>query len=116
MDQKTQKGINTPNYKRIYEDLIDQKYPDRKALCEKILAKGELSFLDVLELNHLLFGTASKKVLEMNQKYRSYDESTILEILDYQKKNGLNNTQLANHFKLSRNTVTKWKVLFEELE
>lgn len=51
----------------------------------------------------------------MNQKYRSYDKATIIEILNYQKKNSLNNTQLSNHFKLSRNTVTKWKTLFNDL-
>ncbi|HUH25918.1 MAG TPA: helix-turn-helix domain-containing protein [Flavobacterium sp.] len=51
----------------------------------------------------------------MNQKYRSYDKATIIEILNYQKKNGLNNTQLANHFKLSRNTVAKWERLFQEV-
>jgi hypothetical protein len=33
-------------------------------------------------------------------------------MLDYQKKNKLTNSQLAKHFKLSRNTVTKWKRLF----
>lgn len=115
MDQKTQKITNTPNYKQIYKDLIEQKYPHKKAICTAILEKEQLNFLDVLELNALLFETVSKKTLEMNQKYRSYDETTITKILNYQRENGLTNTQLAYHFKLSRNTVTKWKALFHEL-
>lgn len=115
MDQKTQKIANIPNYRLIYKDLIEQKYPHKKAICATILAKQELTFLDVLELNELIFETVSKKTLEMNQKYRSYDKATIIEILNYQKKNSLNNTQLSNHFKLSRNTVIKWKTLFNDL-
>lgn len=115
MDQKTQKITNIPNYKQIYKDLIEQKYPHKKATCTVILEKEQLTFLDVIELNELIFETVSKKTLEMNQKYRSYDKDTIIDILNYQKKNGLNNTQLSNHFKLSRNTVTKWKSLFIEL-
>jgi len=115
MDQKTQKITNIPNYKQIYKDLIEQKYPHKKAICTAILEKEQLNFLDVLELNTLLFETTSKKTLAMNQKYRSYGKSTIIDILNYQKKNGLSNTQLSSHFKLSRNTVTKWKALFQEL-
>lgn len=34
-------------------------------------------------------------------------------MLDYQKGNGLNNTGLAKHFSLSRNSVAKWKKYFE---
>lgn len=115
MDQKTQKIGNIPNYKQIYKDLIEQKYPHKKAICANILEKEQLNFLDVIELSQLIFETVSKKTLEMNQKYRSYDKATIVEILNYQKENGLNNTQLSIHFKLSRNTVTKWKALFHEL-
>lgn len=113
--KKTQKIANTPNYRLIYKDLIEQKYPHKKAICAVILEKEQLTFLDVIELKELIFETVSKKTLEMNQKYRSYDKATIIEILNYQKKNGLNNTQLANHFKLSRNTVAKWERLFQEV-
>lgn len=115
MDRKTPKIKNTPNYKRIYEDIIEYKYPHKKAICSPMLAKEELTFLDVITLNEMIFKTVSKKTLKMNQKYRSYDKATILDILNYQKKNSLNNTQLSNHFKLSRNTVTKWKTMFNDL-
>ena len=41
-----------------------------------------------------------------------HHKTTILEILQYQKNNNLNNNQLADHFKLSRNTITKWKKIY----
>lgn len=102
----------TPNYKKIYKDLIDKNHPHKKEDCKNILQKSDLSMLDVINLNNIIFGIKDKETLIFNQMHRSYDKNTIIEILDYQQKNNLNNTQLANHFKLSRNTVTKWKKHF----
>jgi|SRR5690554_1072910 len=112
MDQKTQKQIS-PNYKKIFQDIIKLKHPEKQSVCENILAKDELSFLDVLKLNTLIFGHHEKK---QSANYRSYDQATILEILDFQKKNKLNNTQVANHFKMSRNTIAAWKKIFNTEE
>lgn len=49
-----------------------------------------------------------------SRRHHSYDLASIIDILEYQKKNQLNNIQLANHFKLSRNTVAKWKKSFND--
>lgn len=97
-----------PNYKKIYTDLLNRKYPEKKQLCAYILNKPEIEALDVIELNELIF-SGKKSNASKNQSFRSYDEQTVLKILNYQKKNRLNNIQLANHFKLSRNTVARWK-------
>lgn len=105
-------AINKPNYHKIYSDIIYYKYPQKKLICQSILKKKELSVLDILKLNHLIFGMTNREIVIFNQKHRSYGMSDILEILDYQKKHNLNNNQLANHFKLSRNTITKWKKYF----
>lgn len=105
-------AINKPNYHKIYSDIIYHKYPQKKLICQSILEKKELFVLDILKLNHLIFGMSSRENVIFNQRHRSYSMSDILEILDYQKKNNLNNSQLANHFKLSRNTITKWKKHF----
>ena len=103
----------TPDYKRIYTDIIAIKFPDKKAECEVLLNKPNLSVLDVIELNSKVFGIAPDRSTELfNQKHRSYRRADILKILDYQKKHLLNNSQLAKHFKLSRNTVAKWKKMF----
>jgi len=98
----------------IYNDIINRDHPNKKQECNNILSKEEISMLDVIKLNNIIFGIQDKKTVEFNQKHRSYDKNTILEILEYQEKNELNNTELANHFKLSRNTVAKWKKHFKQ--
>ncbi|HAO29456.1 MAG TPA: transposase [Chryseobacterium indologenes] len=94
-----------PNYKQIYSDIISYKHPDKYEDCIKILNKKKLSFLDVIELNDIIFGAKTSH----NQKYKSYDRSTIVKILHYQKQTGLNNTQVAEYFNLSKKSVTRWK-------
>lgn len=103
---------STPDYHQIYKDIINKKYPSRKEECEFLLNKENLSILDIIELNSRVFGLSDQMTEAFNQSHRSYDKPSILMILDYQKKNKLTNSQLAKHFKLSRNTVTKWKRLF----
>lgn len=101
-----------PDYKRIYSDMINIKYHDKKEACKVLLDKPHLSALDVIDLNRKIFGNGDRSAEVFSQKHRSYNKSTILEILSYQKRYHLNNSQLALHFKLSRNTVAKWKKLF----
>lgn len=93
-----------PNYKKIYLDIIKFKFPWRMNVCEKILSKTSLSNLDIIMIDKIIFGETVE-----NQKHRSYDRESIFEILEFQKKNKMNNSQLAKHFKLSRNTVAKWR-------
>ncbi|GEN70900.1 helix-turn-helix domain-containing protein [Chryseobacterium lathyri] len=101
--------INTPNYKKIYIDILDQKYPQKISICQRILNKKKLSTLDIIALNKIIFGEQDRESMTFNQRHRSYCEKTIIEILDYQKEYNLNNTQIALHFKMSRNSLTKWK-------
>ncbi len=98
------------NYKGIFCDLLAKKYPEKLSEFQKILNKDSLNELDVLAISKRL--SESKETDSENGKYKSYCKSTILKILDYQKKNKLNNTQLANHFSLSQNTIAKWKKMF----
>ncbi|MBN9313459.1 MAG: transposase [Chryseobacterium sp. 39-10] len=106
----TNKDIR-PDYKKIYTDILNKKIPEKKEECKHFLKKANLSSVDIIELNNKLFGI-NKETEKFDQRHRSYSKSDILRILDYQKKNKLNNSQLANHFRLSRNTVTKWNKLF----
>jgi|SRR5690606_22880797 DNA-binding transcriptional regulator YiaG len=108
MEKKT-----TPNYKKIYTDLVEMKYPHKRDECAFFLKKKYLEVMDVIHLNDLLFRKKNKERQEIDKKQRSYDESTIFRILNYQKKHQLNNSELANHFKISRNTVAKWKKIFD---
>ncbi|KXH83519.1 hypothetical protein [Chryseobacterium kwangjuense] len=104
-----------PDYKRIYSDIIEKRNPENKDKCISILNKQVLSLFDILNINSLIFDTKNKNTLIENQKHKSYNKDTILGILVYQKKYCLNNTQLANHFKLSRNSVAKWKKQYRVL-
>lgn len=113
MGQKVQSKIeNCPDYKLIYQDMVSKKYPDKVELCNSLFLKDSFSALDILKINQILFGVLNKGTTDFNQKHKSYDKTSILEILNYQKKYKLNNSQLAIHFKLSRNTVTNWKSFF----
>ncbi|GEN74145.1 helix-turn-helix domain-containing protein [Chryseobacterium lathyri] len=103
--------LNTPDYKQIFIDIIEQKFPDKNDEYVSILNKEKFSVMEIIEINKMIFGT-NEQNLTFNQKQHSYSKSDILKILDFQKKNRLNNTKLAMHFKLSRNTVAKWKKTF----
>ncbi|MGE8431233.1 MULTISPECIES: helix-turn-helix domain-containing protein [Chryseobacterium] len=102
-----------PNYKRIYSDIIDQKFPHKKLECENLLKKKILFAVDIIELNTRIFGAKGQDIKKINQKLRSYNTADILHILDYQKKHQMNNLQVAEHFGLSRNTMTKWRRMFK---
>lgn len=104
--------MSYPNYKKIYTDMITTKHPDKLEICSDILRKSKLSTIDIINLQKKIFGSENVSTGQFNQRYKSYDKSTILKILEYQKENILNNSELARHFKLSRNTVTRWKKLF----
>lgn len=104
---------NRPNYKLIFSDLIQKKHPSKLKDFETYLRKDTLSALDVIQVNELLTSKGCKNTKHFNQQLRSFNEKEIIEILKYQKRNHLNNVQLAQKFKLSRNTVSKWKKLFK---
>ncbi|WP_300690736.1 helix-turn-helix domain-containing protein [Chryseobacterium sp.] len=101
--------IEVPNYKRIFEDIIKMKYPYKEKECRNTLNKEELSSLDIINLNQKIFGFESPKTQKFNQAHRSYNKEDMIAILEYQRKNKLNNSQLAIHFKMSRNTIAKWR-------
>ncbi|KMQ60821.1 transposase [Chryseobacterium sp. BLS98] len=113
MDSKTQNNVIKPNYKKIYTDLILKKFPEKMSVCLSILEKDNFCLLDIFTVNKLIFDIPGKETSVFNQKLRSYDEETIEKILTYQMKYRLNNTQVANHFKLSRNSIAKWKKIYQ---
>ncbi|WP_278351622.1 helix-turn-helix domain-containing protein [Chryseobacterium gleum] len=103
-----------PDYKQIYTDILKEKFPE-KLIDTAIRLKLETlhSAIDILKFNQLIFGEPEFTVGFNNQRLRSYDKESILKILRYQKKNELSNLQLSHHFKISRNTITKWKTIFK---
>ena len=103
-----ERQYDNPDYVKIYSDIIRIKYPDKYEICKDLLSKKQLDALEVITLNNRIFG-AEKKYSSINGSFRSYDTNSIFKILDHQKKFNLTNIELAKHFGLSRNTVTKWK-------
>ena len=98
-----------PNYKKIYWDLIIRKLPERLGEFENYFTKKQFSVLDIIKINNKLFASSDRATKEFNGRHLSYDKSTIKEILEYQEKNGLNNSQMEREFNISRNTIAKWK-------
>lgn len=99
-----------PNYTRIYLDLIKYKNKENlvsEALVEKI---KNIKFVnDVLEIEKELFKNDN---LEYNQKLKCYDETTVKGFLRYQKANNMTNVELSDQYKISRNTIAKWKKIY----
>lgn len=102
----------TPNYKKIYTDMISIQYPDKMVMCHDILSKEKLNRIDVINLNKIISNSNDINIKHENQKLKSYDKETIFNILDFQKKNNLTNSYVSKHFNLSRNTLAKWKKIF----
>lgn len=104
-----------PRYRKLYTDMIRDKYPEKMSVCNTLLQKENWTALDVIHISQLLFGEdKDRKGIASDQKHRSYDLKSIREILDCQVENKLNNKQIANKYRLSRNSVSKWKKLFRE--
>lgn len=98
-----------PDYHKIFTDMIEEACPGKLSDYTDILGKESLSVQDVITLNARINRTADRAIHTANQKHKAYSISDIREILNYGQKHKLNNTQLAAHFKMSRNTVGKWK-------
>lgn len=104
--------MTQPDYKRIFTDILNTEHPDKICHCKKKLEKEQLSSIDIVLLNKIVFGNNGQVINALNQKHRTYDRSAILEILTYKKIHKCNNSQLARQFNLRRNTVAKWKKIF----
>ncbi|MDN4011907.1 helix-turn-helix domain-containing protein [Chryseobacterium gambrini] len=107
--------INSPDYKRIYTDILEMRYRNKKDKCEALLNKPRLSVMDILELEKRIFDEKEITDEKENKKFRAYDDEAILQILRYQKNNNMNNNDTAAYFKVSRNSVAKWKRLFPKI-
>ena len=92
------------NYKKIFQDILDLKFPEKQELYTIVLEREINDSYDVLSLNRLIFGDENKE-----NKNKSYDPSTISKVLKYQEENNLSNIETARKFNLSRNTVSAWK-------
>ncbi|MBD8082859.1 helix-turn-helix domain-containing protein [Chryseobacterium caseinilyticum] len=105
-----------PDYKKIYSDLIEEKYPEKMNECIKILKKKNFGVLDVISIHNILSEGSKKDVDIFNQYHRAYDEKTVKIYLQYQVDHKLSNNQLSKHFKITRNSIARWKKQFPEYD
>ncbi|MEG1590364.1 helix-turn-helix domain-containing protein [Chryseobacterium sp.] len=103
-----------PNYNRIYQDLLQQHYPE-KLECPKI--KEHLDRLDsteeILKLNQRLF-KQNKETSKTNQQLKTYDKKTMMKLLAYQKKHDFSTSFMSRKYNISRTTFSKWKKTLEQ--
>ena len=55
------------NYKQIFNDILDTKFPEKSLECYSILNKRNLSAIDIIELNKRIFKD-NKETEHINQK------------------------------------------------
>lgn len=104
-----------PFYKKLYADMIRDKYPEKVVRCARFLKKDRWIALDVIQINEILFGSSKDKSdVRVDRKHRAYDRESIQKILQYQQENELTNQAIVEEFGVSRNTVSKWKIAYKE--
>ena len=52
---------NRPDYKAIYTDILNKKFPHKIEECKNLLNKKNLSALNIIELNQKIFETSDKE-------------------------------------------------------
>ncbi|MDN3706109.1 helix-turn-helix domain-containing protein [Myroides ceti] len=102
--------MNAPNYKHIYKEMLKKYGIKADADIQKVLKKKQLNSLDVIFLNQKV---VTKQPLcdrkNRNTQLRSYDKESIDYILNYQELHKMTIADVAKKFKISRNTIGRWK-------
>lgn len=103
-----------PDYGKIFTDIIAFKFPERSEEFKARLNR-DLSVFEVVSINNKLFGEKKSQQITLEHRYRAYDKQTILRILQFKRDQKLNNSQLARHYSISRNTIKRWNDIFGHL-
>ncbi len=100
-----------PNYQKIFLDMARQSNKDLNEWI-KLLEKGDLNSLEVMELNEKLSDGKKKE----NIKFKAYDKESIAKVLKFQIDHELSDRQISKLFHISRTTIAKWKKDFKNNE
>ncbi|MFP3833509.1 helix-turn-helix domain-containing protein [Chryseobacterium sp. SIMBA_028] len=94
--------------------MLKLEYPDKlkDPKIKELLGKLDTTE-DVLKFNERLF-RPSREGQKNNQKLKTYDKKTMLKLLQYKKKHGHSTSYMSKKYKISRTTLTKWKLMFDE--
>ena len=108
------------NYKTLYLDFLkDNEWLTehiKQSLINTIKSEDEfISFRKLYTLNREIeeniIPLSTNRV--KSETLNCYDKNYIRHILLYQIKNNLSNSEVAKKFKMSRNTLSKWKRLLD---
>ncbi len=103
-----------PNYKKIYQDMLKEKNPEKLKDPKTLRLLNNLKTSeDILRLNDLIF-KSTKESLKNNQQLKTYDKKTMLKLLQYQQKHNLSTSFMSKKYRISRTTIAKWKKTFEK--
>lgn len=104
------------NYKTLYLDLVEESdyipMDYKTILREKIEHFDFITFRDVGTLNTLIRSYSKMEDWLDDQQLKAYDLDQILSVLKEQKIYNLTNSEISRKYKMSRNTIARWKVLF----
>ncbi len=104
------------NYKTLYLDFFRDSELLPKSIKQQLIKKLEedqiLSFRTLIHLNTIITENTLQPCNKDSACLKSYDRTFIKDVLDFQKKNELSNVEIALRFKLSRNTVSRWRKIF----
>jgi transposase len=113
--EKIKFSINKVRYKKLFRDMILDSSNLTITQKNKFLKKVEAlsNIRSVMRLSKELEPYLERThVSSKRGSLRAFDKAFILKVLREQKKKSLSNSDIRRKYKLSRNTIAKWKKLF----
>ena len=113
--------MNKVNYKTLYLDFVSHTNQLPESIKQQLIEllkqenKEHISYKRLIEINGVIKENMYQSRYVEHKKYKQlkvYDEHYIKYLLKYQQRNNMTNTALSYKFKLSRNTVARWKGIF----
>jgi len=98
--------IEQINYRNLYRDIVHDLNIEDSLLINRI--NNINNYSDVKTVDEYIFNNKYS-----NQVFKSFDEHMIKKILSEQKKDSISDRQIAFKYKISRNTIAKWKKYFD---
>lgn len=116
---KRKSDNNQPLFKSIYTDLINEMVFKENAVKSKLLNKvkdleeNNLSYEKISSINSVIKNQNLYNYDELKySQLMAYDVNFVKKVLQEQKLYNLSDVEISNKYKMSRNTVRKWKQFF----
>lgn len=123
MVKKIEEQVKTINYERLYCDFIDELEScteHAKGILKREvshLLNGPFSYKHLYKINAMIYASMGiNKENTTGVGINAYDKAYVTEILSYQKRFNLSNLEVSSKFKISRNTIAKWKRVFKHIK